>query len=286
MATQIPFGSIAVLGFGLIGASICKAVREITPSVRLTALDVDEVVRDPAAKELVDTLVSASDTKGVSKALRDSELTVLAVPVSLICEALPFALQHGHLVTDCGSTKRAIVHEANRSKHRDRFVPGHPMAGGPQGGFRAARATLFRDQTWILCTDFGLTPQLEAMEAFVTALGAKPLRMDADQHDAAVSLTSHVPQLLSSALATLAAEANAEEAAGPSFRGATRTAGGSIEMWRDIFASNADQVARVSRELGELLMCVAADLDRGEIDGAMRVLDSARSLRADVARAR
>jgi prephenate dehydrogenase len=195
---------------------------------------------------------------------------------------LPFVLDHAKLVTDCGSTKRTVAHIADYCDNKQRFVPGHPMAGGPSGGFRAARANLFEDQTWILCTDFGVGDVLERVEDFVKALGARTVRMDSDRHDDAVAITSHIPQLLSSALVTLAAEADAEGAAGPVYRSVTRGAGGNLEMWHDIFLSNADYVARMSRELGELLMCVAADLDRGEVDGALRVLDSARSLRTEL----
>jgi prephenate dehydrogenase len=204
------------------------------------------------------------------------------MPVGAICDVIPFVLDHARLVTDCGSTKRAVVQMANHCKNKQRFVPGHPMAGGPTGGFRASRADLFQDQTWIVCTDFGVGEDFERVERFVSALGARPLRMDADRHDDAVAITSHIPQLLSSALVTLAAEADAEAAAGPVYRSVTRSAGGNPDMWHDIFASNADYVARMSRELGELLVCVAADLDRGEVDAALRVLDSARSLRTEL----
>jgi prephenate dehydrogenase len=127
-----------------------------------------------------------------------------------------------------------------------------------------------------------LNEAFDRVERFVQALGARPLRMDSDRHDGAVAITSHIPQLLTSALVTLAAEADAEDTAGPTFRNVTKSAGGNLEMWHDIFASNADYVARMSRELGELLVCVAADLDRGEVDAALRVLDSARSLRAEL----
>lgn len=281
MKNQFPFGSIAVVGFGLIGASICRAVKEAASETHVTAIDVESVTENEEARALVDAMVPALDTKKVSRALTKADLTILSMPVGSICDTLPFALDHAKLVTDCGSTKRATVQIANHSKNKDRYVPGHPMAGGPTGGFKASRSNLFQDQTWILCTDFGMGDGFLAVEAFVTALGARPLRMDSDQHDSAVALTSHIPQLLSSVLVTLAAENDAEDAAGPVFRNFTRSAGGNIEMWRDIFASNADQVSRLSKELAELLVCVAADLDRGEVDTALRVLDSARSLRSE-----
>lgn len=281
MKNQFPFGSIAVVGFGLIGASICRAVKEAASETHVTAIDVESVTQNEEARALVDAMVPALDTKKVSRALTKADLTILSMPVGSICDTLPFALDHAKLVTDCGSTKRATVQIANHSKNKERYIPGHPMAGGPTGGFKAARSNLFQDQTWILCTDFGMGEGFLAVEAFVTALGARPLRMDSDQHDSAVALTSHIPQLLSSVLVTLAAENDAEDAAGPVFRNFTRSAGGNIEMWRDIFASNADQVSRLSKELAELLVCVAADLDRGEVDTALRVLDSARSLRSE-----
>lgn len=281
MTDAIP-SSLAILGFGLIGASICKATKAVAPRTRVVAIDVESVTNDPEARALVDEVVPALDTERVAAAVAEAELTVLCMPVGSICEALPFVLDHARLVTDCGSTKRHVVFTANHSAHDQRFVPGHPMAGGPSGGFRASRANLFQDQTWILCTDFGLNPAFERVEQFVQALGARPLRMDSDRHDDAVALTSHIPQLLSSALVTLAAESDADQAAGPVFRSVTKSAGGNPEMWHDIFASNADYVARMSRELGELLVCVAADLDRGEVDAALRVLDSARSLRMEL----
>jgi prephenate dehydrogenase len=280
MTHAIP-NSIAILGFGLIGASISKAVKAATPSTQVVAIDVDEVTGDEQAQALVDRVVPALDTERVAQAVAEAELTILCMPVGSICEALPFVLDHAQLVTDCGSTKRNVVFTANHCQRKLGFVPGHPMAGGPSGGFRAARADLFQDQTWILCTDFGVNEEFQRVERFVQALGARSLRMDSDRHDDAVAITSHLPQLLTSALVTLAAEADAEQTAGPVFRNVTRGAGGNLEMWHDIFSSNADYVARMSRELGELLVCVAADLDRGEVDGALRVLDSARSLRLE-----
>lgn len=281
MKAAIP-ESVAIVGFGLIGASICKAIKERQPTTHVVAIDVAEVTDDEEVRALADATLDALDTKKVSKAIAKAELTILAMPVGAICDVLPFVLDHAKLVTDCGSTKRAVVQMADHSKNKQRFVPGHPMAGGPTGGYRAARPNLFQDQTWILCTDFGVGENLERVERFVAALGAKPLHMDADRHDDAVAITSHIPQLLSSALVTLAAEADAEAAAGPVYRNVTRSAGGNPDMWHDIFASNADYVARMSRELGELLVCVAADLDRGEVDAALRVLDSARSLRTEI----
>jgi prephenate dehydrogenase len=284
MKPSIP-DSVAIVGLGLIGASICRAIKERQPTTHVLAIDVEEVIRDEAARELVDAVLPALDTTQVQKAIAKADLTVLSMPVGAICDVLPFVLDHAKLVTDCGSTKRAVVQVADYCENKQRFVPGHPMAGGPRGGYRAARSTLFQDQTWILCTDFGVGDAFERVEAFVAALGARPLRMDSDRHDDAVAITSHIPQLLSSALVTLAAEADAEEAAGPVYRSVTHGAGGNLEMWHDIFLSNADYVARMSRELGELLMCVAADLDRGEVDAALRVLDSARSLRAELPKA-
>lgn len=273
---------IAVFGFGLVGASFAAAVREAKPEIRLLAVDLPEVVASSAAQRLADELVATSDRAGVVAAVERSDLCVLAAPVSVIVAELPGLLQRAAVVTDCGSTKRSIWNAALRSPRSGRFVPGHPMAGGPEGGAGQARADLFRGQTWLVCPEHSDADAVAQVESLIALVGAKSVHLSIEAHDRAVALTSHVPQVLASILAVLASRAGAEVAAGPAYRSTIRSAGGAELMWRDIFASNADEVCVVLREVARELGAVAAGLEASPADPApaLAVLAEARARRS------
>lgn len=273
---------LTICGVGLIGGSLALAARQRGLAQRIVGID---HWTDQVPTGLVDEAVPASDADGCRAAVSAADLTVLATPVRAIQAALPWVLEavsaHG-VVTDCGSTKRAIVEVAATHPARERFVAGHPMAGHPEGGRAHARADLFVERRWLLCTQEGSSADvLERVTAFVRALGAEPVLLSAADHDTAVALTSHVPQLVASTLAVLAAETGADAAAGPGFASATRVAGGAESMWRDIFTSNGDAVANALRQLGARLEEAAEALARQPTDPevALALLARARTLR-------
>jgi prephenate dehydrogenase len=142
------------------------------------------------------------------------------------------------------------------------------MAGAPEGGIDLARPDLFRDRRWILCPDESDQDAVEIVEGLVRQVGAMPVRMTAAEHDRAVALTSHVTQLVSSALAAVALEGGAEPALGPAFEGATRAAGGPERMWDDILATNADAVAAGLEGIVHELERVRASLTKDPPDTA------------------
>jgi prephenate dehydrogenase len=155
------------------------------------------------------------------------------------------------------------------------------MAGGPEGGAARARAELFRGQSWLLCPENSDPDALARVEELVKLVGAKAVHMSLAEHDRAVAYTSHVPQLVASALAVLASEAHATPAAGPAYRATTRSAGGGEAMWRDIFEANADQISAVLGQLAAELEAVAAGLGASPPDtrDALALLARARATR-------
>ena len=112
-------------------------------------------------------------------------------------------------------------------------------------------------------------------------MGAHAIRMSAEQHDAAVALTSHMPQLLASALTVLAAGDATRKARGSGFESATRVAGGSAAVWNDILNTNADSISSAWRQLRQQLDAAAAALDLNDTGPAMELLDRARKLKSD-----
>lgn len=268
---------LTIFGAGLIGGSVAHAARERQLAERLVAVDVEKA---PTSLGPFDTWVTASDNDAVLRELTRSDLTMLCVPVRIIARLLPEVLKHSSgWVTDCGSTKVAIAKVAESLPERARFVAGHPMAGHPEGGLRNARPDLFHERKWILCPE-GSSPEGEKLVAeFVKALGAEVVRLDAHRHDRSVAVTSHIPQVVASALSVFADEEDATQAAGPGFASSTRVAGGAESMWRDIFETNAASIGPALTEFGAELQKLGEELQKSDVEGTLQVLEKARRLR-------
>lgn len=272
---------IAIVGLGLIGGSLALSLRARHANLHVSAIDLPEVLGSEPAFSIADKLVAAADETAMQVAFGASELVILAAPVRTIMAVLPAALTYAPTVTDCGSTKRAIVQVAEGSARRSLFVAGHPMAGLPQGGLHNARADLFEGHSWILCAEGSAPEALAQVGALIRDVGSSIVSMTADEHDRAVAQTSHVPQVLASALAVLADRSGASLAAGPAFASATRVAGGSAAMWGDIFSTNADAIVTALGELGVELERVGRSLAGPDVDTtlALALLAEAGKLR-------
>lgn len=273
--------NVTVVGLGLLGGSFALGLREIEPKVRITAVDIAEVLDRPAARRAADDFIRASDAPAVDAAVAAADLTLLAAPVRRIVSLMPRVLAGARILTDCGSTKRAIVAAAADSPRRGRFVPGHPMAGAPSGGIELAKPDLFRGRRWLLCPEASDPDAVALVEDLVRRLGAEPFRIDAAEHDRAVALTSHATQLVASALAAVALERGAQVTAGPAFEGATRVAGGPPEMWGDILSTNASEIEHALSALAAEIEVVRAGLraEPPNVDAALTLLARARELR-------
>lgn len=273
---------LVVIGFGLIGGSFALSHRRREAAL-VTAIDFPSVLDHPRAREAADEFVDARDGERVRSVVAASSLVVLAAPVQVIRDCLPWALAAAPLVTDCGSTKRAVQRTARGCARAARFVPGHPMAGLPDGGIEHARADLFEGRPWFVCPEGADDDAVEDVERWIRGVGARPVRMTAAAHDAAVARTSHLPRLVASAVLGVVDGAGAQLAAGPALQRLARTVGGPETIWRDIFASNADEIAQALFELSALLVPVAEELAAsGRTDRAEALLTAARRVRAEL----
>src|SRR5690606_30743837 len=160
------------------------------------------------------------------------------------------------------------------------FVPGHPMAGRPQGGAESATPDLFEQRRWILCPEGVSGEALARVRSVIAWVGAECVQMNAADHDRAVAVTSHAPQVFASVLTVMAHRLHAEAAAGPGYLSATRVAGGNVSMWRDIFSSNADAVSQVILDLAEELRRAGQALHDHDVEQVIQVLKTAQELRA------
>jgi len=242
-----PFEKIAIVGFGLIGASIALAARRAWPAALLIAVD---------RKDIIETAMRmhAADVGGDDLVLTAAaDLVILSAPVRAnidILGQLPMHIPGDATVTDVGSTKREVMEAAAMLPNRLRFVGGHPLAGAATGGLRAARPDLFQGRPWIVTTAD------ERLNAFVEALGAHVHVMTADEHDVLVAYLSHLPQLAASALMHVVGERAGNDGLGLAGRGlsdTTRLASSPGDIWRDIAATNSDNLSRAIDELVDVL---------------------------------
>ncbi|ABS24421.1 prephenate dehydrogenase [Anaeromyxobacter sp. Fw109-5] len=276
--------TVGVVGLGLMGASLARAVRAADPGVRLVAVEPREDVRAQAlADGVADEARAAPDV-----ALEACELAVLCTPVAAI-EALlgPVSrlLPDGAVLTDVGGAKAHVVAAARASVRPGvAFVGAHPMFGG-HGGYAGASAEKWKGGTVAVCTDAAPAEAPDAVERVVAlhlALGARVERCTAAEHDAAVAMVSHLPYLVASALAVAAREAGplAVRLAGPGLKDMTRLAAFPFDIQGEVARRNAglpEAAARLERHLARLLAAIAESPE-----AARSALEAARAAREEI----
>jgi prephenate dehydrogenase len=238
--------TVAIVGAGLIGGSFGLALRKAGFRGRRIGVSSPAAIRAALACGAID------ESHPLEEAVAQADLIFLAQPIHRILDTLGRLdawLRPGSLVTDAGSTKARIVERARSTIHRAQFLGGHPMAGKETRGAAEAEADLFAGRTYVITPSEANdleTPAAREFLEWVRAIGALPLVLAPEEHDRVVAHTSHLPQLLSTALATtLAAELGSDEhlkAGGPGLADALRLASSSYEIWGDILATNSPAV--------------------------------------------
>ncbi len=268
------FEKVALVGLGLIGGSIALACREAWPKCLVIAVDDKAVLEQAMVRHAID--IAADDPVVIAEA----DIVVLATPVrqniALLSE-IPDHIVGSAIVTDVSSTKREIVAASKRLPDRLTFVGGHPLAGAPRGGFQHARADLFRDRPWLLTPlDDNTGEAVLKLQKFVVGLGATPHVIPPDEHDRVLAFLSHLPQMTASALMHVVGTSIGEEGLRLTGRGladTTRLASSPADIWRDIFATNADDVGGALDILIAELRAMRLNLTEGDDIG--RVFESA-----------
>jgi len=268
-ASEPPFRRVAVVGNGLIGGSVVLAACRAWPAVETIALDAgDDIAR-----------------------VAEADLVVLAAPIRANVTLLGAIAPHVRaktVVTDTGSTKRAICAAAADSHRGIAFIGGHPMSGAAKGGAAHARADLFEGRPWVLTPGAGISGEASArLDAFVTGLRAVPHVMTPELHDRLVGAVSHLPQLTASALmhvvGRLAGDAGLE-IAGSGLLDSTRLAASPPAIWKDIAATNEDVLHDALTELIHTLTELRDTLETG--DALESVFTSAARWRSALERTR
>jgi prephenate dehydrogenase len=254
------FKSVCVVGCGLIGGSFALALRRAGFTGRITACGGSRSPRLAVDRGIVDAVEESFERGEVCEA----ELIYLASPIGGIIDFLRTRLKQirpGAIVTDAGSSKAEICRVARESLPKGvTFIGGHPMAGGENTGVQYARADLFDRATYALMIGQGTDEvQFDRFNSLVETIGARVLLARPEDHDAAVALISHLPQLVASALASLLGPGRdaevadrelAQALAATGWRDMTRLAGSAWSVWRDICLTNQPNI---SNALGSLI---------------------------------
>jgi prephenate dehydrogenase len=313
---------VTILGTGLIGGSFALALRKYATDLRISGWDRPDVLREARSRNAIDE----SFTGDLAPALRDSDLIYIALPIGATLDLLSEVARHAPahaLVTDACSTKLRIATSAAELFPAEKgplFLGGHPMAGRELSGITHATPDLFRDNTYALigatlndsspsdavaglqtrssspspepsptppASPSNRDPRINAFLKLLQKIGARPLWLGAQQHDYAVGLASHLPQLVAVALGAFLYDHLDENGlpitlAGPGLRDSLRLAGSPYSVWRDIVLTNREVLSAsldlFARRLDDLRDKLASRELESDFDSANELYKLLRSL--------
>ncbi len=260
-------GTVRIVGAGLLGASVGHA---------LMALGVDVVLHDASPAQL-----RLAIDYGAGRAAREDDaptLIVVAVPPDVTADVIEAELTAfpDAVVTDVASVKLEPLRELRRrGVDLRRYIGSHPLAGRERGGAISARSDIFVGRPWVVCRDEETSREdLALVEGLALDVGAMPVEMTPDEHDASVALVSHVPQLVASLLAGRLRDApdTSLRLAGQGVRDTTRIAASAPELWVQILGANAKPVVAVLDALADDLSGVADALRHHDETGSRRAI--------------
>jgi len=285
---MLPFARVTVIGLGLIGSSILRAVRAQMPTVRLTGYDADAEVRETV--HALDLCDDVTDTSGA--AVIDADLVILCVPVGIMGDvAAEFAadLPADVIVSDVGSCKASVAAALKAALPGVMVIPAHPVAGTERSGPEAGFSSLFHKRYCILTPGEGADEAAIArLEAFWQRLGADVERMDAAHHDLVLAVTSHLPHLIAytivgtaSDLETVTQSEVIKFSAG-GFRDFTRIAASDPTMWRDVFLANKEAVLEMLQRFSEDLTALQRAIRWDKGDELFELFSRTRAVRRSI----
>ncbi len=282
------FERVAIIGLGLIGSSIARAIKDRLPHAVVTGHDASAEVRAIARDlELCDAIADDAMT-----AVADADLVILAVPVGRMADAaaaIATGLKTGAIISDVGSSKAGVAEALAKALPGHVVIPAHPVAGTENSGPAAGFATLFEGR-WCIVTPGADAPEdaVAALTGFWQALGAKVDIMDAAHHDMVLAVTSHLPHLIAYTIVGTASEleevteSEVIKYSAGGFRDFTRIAASDPVMWRDVFLANKDAVLATLQRFNEDLTVLQQAIRRGDADKLEEWFTRTRAIRRSI----
>jgi cyclohexadieny/prephenate dehydrogenase len=285
---MLPFARVTIIGLGLIGSSVARAVRQAMPTVRITGYDASPDVRATAVR--IDLADDVADSAGA--AVIDADLVMLCVPVGAMgAVAAEFAddLPADAIISDVGGSKESVIAALRAVLPAATIVPGHPVAGTEHSGPEAGFATLFRGR-WCILTPEAHTPSAAVvrLRSFWEALGAEVEIMTPRHHDLVLAVTSHVPHLIAYSIVGTASDleevtqSEVIKFSAGGFRDFTRIAASDPVMWRDVFLNNREAVLEILQRLTEDVTMLQRAIRWGDGDQLFELFTRTRAIRRSI----
>lgn len=285
---MLPFARVAIIGMGLIGSSLARALRTAMPTVRLTVSDADAQVR-----ARVTELGLADDVADhAGAAVTDADLVILCVPVgamAAVAADIAGELPPDCVVSDVGSVKENVLRVLSAALPGVHVIPAHPVAGTEKSGPDAGFASLFQGR-WCIITPPPRADEVmvERLSEFWRRLGARVDLMDAAHHDRVLAVTSHLPHLIAYSIVGTASDLEAvtrseviKYSAG-GFRDFTRIAASDPVMWRDVFLGNREAVLELLGRFTEDLVALQRAIRWGDGDTLEALFTRTRAIRRSI----
>ena len=282
------YSKIAIIGIGLIGASVAIAAKHKKLAGTISCFDANDEARVQARELGIGDEVSESITACVS----DADLVMLAVPVGAmknVMEQIAADLKPGCVVTDTGSTKTSVIKDVSPFIPEGvEFLPSHPMAGTEFSGPAAGFASLFEDRFWLIISEGVSRDKVDDYTAFLQGLGATTEEMDAKYHDRVVAITSHLPHLIAYTIVGTAVDLESDikndviRFSASGFRDFTRIAASDPVMWRDVFMNNDEAVLEMLQRFNEDLSYLQRAIRWKEGDKLFDLFARTRTIRKSI----
>jgi cyclohexadieny/prephenate dehydrogenase len=285
---MLPFARVAIIGMGLIGSSLARAIRDAMPTVRISASDASADVRARVAELGIADEVA----DGAGAAVIDADLVILAVPVgamaAVAAEIAP-ELAPDTVVSDVGSVKESVLNVLSAALPGVHVIPAHPVAGTEKSGPDAGFASLFRGR-WCIITPppRADATMVERLAELWRRLGSRVELMDAPHHDRVLAVTSHLPHLIAYSIVGTASDleevtkSEVIKYSAGGFRDFTRIAASDPVMWRDVFLNNREAVLELLGRFTEDLVALQRAIRWGDGDALESLFTRTRAIRRSI----
>jgi prephenate dehydrogenase len=274
------FERVGIVGLGLIGGSLARALHVLDPGPRIVAFNRN---RDDADRALADGVIDAV-AGTVEEAVEGQDLVVYATPLDVAREMMR-AHSEGWgdaTVTDVAGLKEPLLRETGELGFAAQFVGSHPMAGGTASGYEASSADLFLGETVFVCGGEAENERIRAVQSMWNAMGARVRPIDADDHDRLMVWASHLPQLISTVVVRAMAEAGLSvKDLGPGGRDLTRLAESSPEVWTSLLDGASEENLRAIESVQSGLDILRAALSEGSLDEVAELMRATRGWRKE-----
>ncbi|MEY3657480.1 MAG: hypothetical protein RL425_241 [Pseudomonadota bacterium] len=286
-AAALP-GHVALIGLGLIGSSIARAVADRLPDITVSGYDADPAARATAR----DLRLAGRITETAAEAVTGADLIILCVPVGAmgaVAQEIRDHVSPGAIISDVGSSKASVLTALTEALPGQNIIPAHPVAGTERSGPEAGFAALFHNRWCILTPPEGAdADKVAKLSAFWEALGANVDLMDAPHHDLVLAVTSHLPHLIAYTIVGTASDLESvtrseviKYSAG-GFRDFTRIAASDPTMWRDVFLNNKDAVLDMLQRFSEDLTALQRAIRWGDGDALFNLFSRTRAVRRSI----